>query len=140
MQDGAHPRIVVRQRASDRGDQQHHVTVPHRTTNTMTRFGIITASTGPGRRVDLVAAWVRDVAENHLAATGGDATFGIVDVAPVLIRSEARDSTLTTMLDELVAWSRALHQLRGYSSVPDTGGGVTRSRARPHTGDQFLVG
>jgi hypothetical protein len=83
----------------------------------MTRLGIVTASTGPGRRVAVVAARVRDVAEDHLGATGGEATLGRVEVAPLLMGSEERDSMLTMMLDELIAWSGALRQLRVNSSV-----------------------
>lgn len=203
----------------------------------MTHIAIITGSTRPGRRGDVVAAWIRDVAERHLAAAGGGATVRIVDVADyslplldepvpaifgdyrhphtvrwaetirsfdgfvfvtpeynhsipaslknaidylyaewndkpagfvsygadggiravehlrsilaevrvtglrtqvalslftdfelgdptdpassrVLVRSEERNSTLTTMLDELITWSRALQQLRESSSAP----------------------
>jgi NAD(P)H-dependent FMN reductase len=203
----------------------------------MTQIAIITGSTRPGRRGDVVAEWIRDVAEGHLAAAGDGATARIVDVADfglplldepvpaifgdyrhphtvrwaetissfdgfvfvtpeynhsipaalknaidylyaewndkpagfvsygvdggiravehlrsilaevrvaglrpqvalslftdfdlrdptdpatsrVLVRSEERDSTLTTMLDELIIWSRALKQLREQSSEP----------------------
>ena len=203
----------------------------------MTQIAIITGSTRPGRRGDVVAAWIRDVTERHQAVAGGEATVRIVDVADyglplldepvpaifgdyrhphtvrwantirsfdgfvfvtpeynhsipaslknaidylyaewndkpagfvsygvdggiravehlrsilaevrvaglrtqvalsmftdfelcdptdparsrVLVRGEERDSTLTTMLDELITWSRALQQLRESSSAP----------------------
>jgi hypothetical protein len=96
----------------------------------MTRLGIVTASTGPGRRVAVVAAPVRDVAENYLGVTGGEATLGRVEVAPLLMGSEQRELDAhhdARRVDRLVRCTAPVTcELLGAGG----GGGVTGSGAR----------
>ncbi|WP_329085703.1 NADPH-dependent FMN reductase [Streptosporangium sp. NBC_01469] len=47
----------------------------------MTRIAIIIGSTRPRRRTAVVARWVAEVAARHPAATAGEATFEVVDLA-----------------------------------------------------------
>jgi hypothetical protein len=95
------------------------------------RIGIIVGSTRPGRRGRIVAEWVAAQAALEQPAVG----FDIVDLADVALPmlDEHHDFTrdadadgaaefmpvaqqrqaLAAMLDDVVAWSRALTQVRG---------------------------
>lgn len=46
----------------------------------MTHIGIIIGSTRPGRRGEMVAHWVRDIAEQHARTHGDDTTYEVIDL------------------------------------------------------------
>ena len=47
----------------------------------MTRIAVIVGSTRPGRRAEVVARWVKDVADRHPAVVSGDAAVELLDLA-----------------------------------------------------------
>ncbi|MFG6193406.1 NADPH-dependent FMN reductase [Nonomuraea sp. JJY05] len=75
----------------------------------MIDVAIIMGSTRPGRHGEAVAGWVHD-----LAVKRGDARFEVVDLADFTVFRPAgrHEDTLTTLLDQVLAWSAALKPLR----------------------------
>jgi NAD(P)H-dependent FMN reductase len=92
----------------------------------MLKIAIIVGTTRPGRKAASVAEWAYDIARERT-----DAAFTILDLATFELpnldeplpapsgsyehahtRTALQEQALTTMLDHVVAWSRAMRGLR----------------------------
>jgi len=91
----------------------------------MTKIGIITGSTRPGRKSLQVAEWVKSIAEKR-----GDAEYEIVDLAEFNLQMYAEPVSAAYSQDykspEAIPWSRKIAELDGYVFIcPEYNRGVT---------------
>lgn len=91
----------------------------------MTKIGIITGSTRPGRKSIHVAEWVKGIADKR-----GDAEYEIVDLAEVNLPMYAEPVSAGYSQDyqtpEAIPWSKKIDELDGYVFIcPEYNRGVT---------------
>lgn len=91
----------------------------------MTKIGIITGSTRPGRNSLQVAQWVKGIADKR-----GDAEYEIVDLAEFNLPMYAEPISAAYSQDyqtpEAVPWARKIAELDGYVFIcPEYNRGVT---------------
>ena len=91
----------------------------------MTKIGIITGSTRPGRNSLQVAQWVKGIADKR-----GDAEYEVVDLAEFNLPMYAEPISAAYSQDyqtpEAIPWSRKIAELDGYVFIcPEYNHGVT---------------
>lgn len=91
----------------------------------MTKIGIITGSTRPGRNSLQVAEWVKGIADKR-----GDAEYEIVDLAEYNLPMYAEPISAAYSQDyqtpEAIPWSKKIAELDGYVFItPEYNHGVT---------------
>ena len=91
----------------------------------MTKIGIITGSTRPGRNSLQVAEWVKGIADKR-----GDAEYEVVDLAEFNLPMYAEPISAAYSQDyqtpEAIPWSRKIAELDGYVFIcPEYNHGVT---------------
>ncbi|MGK7377549.1 NADPH-dependent FMN reductase [Planococcus sp. 1R117A] len=91
----------------------------------MTKIGIITGSTRPGRNSLQVAQWVKGIADQR-----GDADYEIVDLAeynlPMYAEPVSAAASQNYQTPEAIPWSKKIAELDGYVFIcPEYNRGVT---------------
>jgi len=91
----------------------------------MTKIGIITGSTRPGRNSLQVAQWVKDIADKR-----GDAEYEIVDLAefnlPMYAEPIPAGGSQDYQTPEAIPWAKKIKELDGYVFIcPEYNHGVT---------------
>ena len=91
----------------------------------MTKIGIITGSTRPGRNSLQVAQWIKGIADKR-----GDAEYEVVDLAEFNLPMYAEPVSAAYSQDyqtpEAIPWSRKIAELDGYVFIcPEYNHGVT---------------
>ncbi|HSI66451.1 MAG TPA: NAD(P)H-dependent oxidoreductase [Planococcus sp. (in: firmicutes)] len=91
----------------------------------MTKIGIITGSTRPGRKSIGVAEWVKEIADKR-----GDADYEIVDLAELNLPMYAEPRSAAYGKDyqtpEAIPWSKKVDELDGFVFIcPEYNRGVT---------------
>lgn len=91
----------------------------------MTKIGIITGSTRPGRKSLQVAEWVKSIADQR-----GDAEYEIVDLAefnlPMYAEPVSAAATQDYQTPEAIPWAQKINELDGYVFIcPEYNRGVT---------------
>lgn len=91
----------------------------------MTKIGIITGSTRPGRNSIKVAEWVKSIADGR-----GDAEYEIVDIADYNLPLYAEPISASYSQDyktpEAIPWSKKINELDGFVFItPEYNHGIT---------------
>lgn len=91
----------------------------------MTKIGIITGSTRPGRKSIAVAEWVKELADQR-----GDAAYELVDLKefnlPMYAEPKPAGASQDYQTPEAIPWAKKIKELDGYVFIcPEYNHGVT---------------